>query len=115
MKKHAALFCIVFLCALCQPAQAFMSGRTSSASIDYCDFERDGDGFRLTLRNLAPEIRAEFSLLLIGIDACGRQIYRNRLLVDHLPAYGEVYCWFPGYSRELFDLRVLIQPVTGQR
>ena len=104
---------MIFSCLLVPTiSSAFMSwGTTGYPYLEYKDFERNGDGYNLTLVNKSQQGLVEFYVIVQGTDINGNVIYRQRFFVDFIPGNGQISYFLPGYNKSIFEVRLLVKKV----
>ena len=68
------------------------------AFMDYKDFQRNDKGYTFTLRNEASNERAEFYLIVRGLDFSGKTVYRKRIYVDFIEGNGDLMFNLSGHN-----------------
>ena len=84
-------------------AYAFISfGQVRGTNfLDYKDFERSKDGYRFTLVNNSSDEKAEFYIIVRGLNISGNAVYYKRIYVDFLGSNDEAAFHIP--SNEQFS------------
>jgi hypothetical protein len=72
------------------------------------DFDRDGDGYKLTIRNDSEKAFGGFQVVILGSDISGVFVYRREFLVDFMEGKSERTFFVPGYDDRIFEVKMRI-------
>ena len=90
-------------------AYAFISfGQVRGTNfLDYKDFERSKDGYKFTLVNNSSYEKAEFYIIVRGLNIAGNAIYYKRIYVDFIGPTGELSIYLKGHNERIsgFDIK----------
>lgn len=104
MRKIWAIIFFIFLLFLPCRASAFVSFGNVDSTVDYENFDREGDGYTITFVNTSANHKAEFYIIVLGFDFRGATIFRHRLYIDFLPGYGKLSFFLPGYNDDILEV-----------
>jgi hypothetical protein len=106
MKVSCFLAAVLIICVSAPlETSAFISFGNVDVSIDYEDFQREGDGYNVTFVNKSANHREEFYIIVLGLDFRGAAIFRHRLYIEFLPGYGQMSFFLPGYNENIVEVR----------
>ena len=106
----SALLFALLLPPAAPPAEAYRPGvRRIDHFFRIKGFERDGDGYRVTLENLSRKGFSGFLIVFLGTDIDRIDVYRREIYVDaFMEGKSERTFFLPGHDDRVlrFDIRV---------
>ena len=89
-------------------AYAFISfGQVRGTNfLDYKDFERGKDGYSFTLVNNSSYEKAEFYIIVRGLNIAGNAIYYKRIYVEFIGPNGELDVYLSGQNEKISNISI---------
>jgi hypothetical protein len=72
------------------------------------DFERNGDGYKITIRNDSINAFSDLVVVVIGNDISGVTVYMQEFPVDFMEGKSEKTFFVPGYDERIFEVKMRI-------
>ena len=72
------------------------------------DFERNGDGYKITIRNDSINAFRDFVVVVIGNDISGITVYTQEFPVGFMEGKSEKTFFVPGYDERIFEVKMRI-------
>lgn len=72
------------------------------------DFERKGDGYRVTIKNESNNAFSDFLVVILGTDISDVTIFRSEFPVDFMEGKSERTFFVPGYDERIFEVQLRI-------
>ncbi|RJR50768.1 MAG: hypothetical protein C4576_04770 [Desulfobacteraceae bacterium] len=72
------------------------------------EFERNGDGYKVTIRNDSIDGFRDFVVVVIGNDISGVNIYQQEFPVDFMEGKSERTFFIPHYDERIFEVKMRI-------
>jgi hypothetical protein len=72
------------------------------------DFKRNGDGYKVTIRNDSINAFNDFVVVIIGNDISGITVYMREFPVDFMEGKSEQTFFVPGYDERIFEVKMRI-------
>jgi len=72
------------------------------------EFERNGDGYKVTIRNDSMDGFRDFVVVVLGNDISGINIYQQEIPVDFMEGKSEKTFFVPGYDERIFEVKLRI-------
>ncbi|PKN62648.1 MAG: hypothetical protein CVU57_23105 [Deltaproteobacteria bacterium HGW-Deltaproteobacteria-15] len=72
------------------------------------DFERNGDGYKITIRNDSINAFRNFLVVVIGNDISGVTVYTQEFPVGFMEGKSEKTFFVPGYDERIFEVKMRI-------
>lgn len=72
------------------------------------DFDRNGDGYRVTIRNDSTDAFSDFLVVILGTDISGINVFQREFPVDFMEGKSERTFFVPGYDDRIFEVKMRI-------
>lgn len=72
------------------------------------DFKRNGDGYKVTIRNDSVNAFSDFLVVILGNDVNGITVFRREFPVDFMEGTSQRTFFVPGYDDRVFEVKLRI-------
>ncbi|MFZ7110323.1 MAG: hypothetical protein ACOWYE_01460 [Desulfatiglandales bacterium] len=86
--------------------------RSVGHHFEYEDFEKNGDGFNITIVNKSKQGFSELKIVVLGTDIDWVTVYRREIEVEFFEGEGKKTFFLPGYDERVYDINLRIYMKT---
>lgn len=91
------------------PVDGYRPVRRIDQFFEVNEFQRDVDGFNITIANNSKRGFSDFQIVVLGLDIGGVHVYRREINVDNfMEGQSERTFFLPGYDSRVFRVKLRV-------